>query len=172
MQEQTYPTVAEIIRGQMESLEPQTAVVAFLQRHDGKQLGKRLLERLNAEIPGHEFRLRQVAGMTNLEWGGYGRNCDARPGGSLLCAYRTKNLTVDVAFIRQHNVAYFEATLQRNSRRELALKDEQLLQNVDAWAAQFRLLRSYLNAVLDDFPGPLYPDNIAIRKALDLVKEK
>jgi hypothetical protein len=171
-------SVAEIISANMEPLEPQTAIVAFLLDNNGKRIDKRLITRLNEAVPGWHIRMHQIAGMTNLEWAGYGNRgsyrdkdnnirTDERDGGSMLVAYALKNLTVDLHFIQRHNVAYFGAAMERNKKREAALADTEGIARLEATIQTFLLAREALRKAFE-YGGPFATDASSIESAYDL----
>jgi hypothetical protein len=157
-------TVAEFIRLRIESDEPQTSALAYLKSIDGKRITKVHLAKLNALVPGYEFRLHYVANMTNLEWGGYGRASDPDQGGSLLLAYTTVNVVVDAAWVEEHNTAYFSAAVERNKARQQALAQPDKCQALDQAIADYLRAKEALKALLAD---PLFrPDSSAIETHL------
>jgi hypothetical protein len=156
--------VAEFIRLRIEPDEPQTSALAFLKSIDGKRINKTHLAKLNAQVPGYEFRLRYVANMTNLEWGGYGRANNPDPGGSLLLAYTTVSVVVDAAWVEEHNTAYFSAAVERNKARQQTLAQPAKCQALDQAIADYLRAKEALKALLAD---PLFrPDSSAIETHL------
>ena len=119
----TIATVRAFLQTQRESDEPDE-VLAILKQHDGKQLTKRLL----AKLPGGEerWKLSQFATVTRLETRDYGR-IDGNAGIHLLIAYQTTNVTIDAAWIEEHNPAYFKGRRERNASRDAAAGNPDLL---------------------------------------------
>ena len=133
----TIATVRAFLQTQRESDEPDE-VLAILKQHDGKQLTKRLL----AKLPGGEerWKLSQFATVTRLETRDYGR-IDGNAGIHLLIAYQTTNVTIDAAWIEEHNPTYFKGRRERN-----ALRDKQL--NIGGGSVA-QLMADRLNAYED-----------------------
>ena len=105
----TIATVRAFLQTQRESDEPDE-VLAILKQHDGKQLTKRLL----AKLPGGEerWKLSQFATKTHTT------HLESRDYGRMLIAYQTTNVTIDAAWIEEHNPAYFKGRRERNALRD------------------------------------------------------
>lgn len=169
-------SVKDVISAGLEPLEPQTAILAFLEANDGKRLDKRLLEKLNAAVPGHNIRMHQIASMTHIEWDDYGgrggpwagpKPANIPAGGSLLMAYRLKNLTVDVAFVKEHNIAYFGAAMARNEKRNAMLADDAACRELEATIRQFIEARDKLRAAFE-YGAKFYEARYDIEREYDL----
>ena len=129
----TIATVRATLESRIESDEPDE-VLAILKKDDGKQLTKRILEKLPSvgfgaslvSASGQRWRLSQHAGMIHLETWDY-----ARSGGStgihLLMAYAEKSVTIDAAWVEEHNPAYFKGRRERNAARRAALGNHEAL---------------------------------------------
>ena len=129
----TIATVRATLESRIESDEPDE-VLAILKKDDGKQLTKRILETLPSvgfgaslvSASGQRWRLSQHAGMIHLETWDY-----ARSGGStgihLLMAYAEKSVTIDAAWVEEHNPAYFKGRRERNAARRAALGNHEAL---------------------------------------------
>ena len=78
--------ISRLCLSTMEPTREPDAILAELRAHDGQQLSKRNISRLNAALPGVDFRISKIAGMTSIEWGGWGRS-SGKPGGLVLIAY-------------------------------------------------------------------------------------
>jgi hypothetical protein len=122
----TLQTVRDFVLSQRESDEPD-AILAILATQDGKQLTKRIL----AKLPGGETRwmLSQTASMTHLETRDYHRS-GGNAGIHLLIAYEIKNVTINAAWVEEHNAGYFAGRRARNALRDAAMGDAVLLQHM------------------------------------------
>ena len=110
--------VRETLHARMESDMPE-AVLEVLKTEDGKQLTKRLLAKLAGGEA--EWRLRFEAGMAHLETWTYCRS-QGKTGICLLLAYATKSVTIDAAWVEEHNAGYFAARRLRNAERKTTLQ--------------------------------------------------
>lgn len=148
---------AELIRKTVESrIEPTDLAVrirTFLAEYEGKRINDSVIVKLNEQIPGLEFRLRRQYGMSCLEWGGYGRQGDERPGGSLLIDHTVTNLRFNMERFSKSNVAYYEAAEQRNAERRAVLDNpsaiEQLATAVETLLAARKKVEDLLNNEFD-----------------------
>ncbi len=122
----TIESVRNFLLSQRESDEPD-AVLDILKSQDGKQLTKRLLSKL----PGGEerWRLSQFASMTHLETRDYSRS-GGNTGIHLLIAYQLTNVTIDAAWIEEHNPAYFAGRRARNASRDAVMADPDVLRDM------------------------------------------
>jgi hypothetical protein len=112
--------ISKILYSGMESDQPQTAILAYLTEHNGKQLTKRDLPKLrNIDL---SICYRDIANMTHIDWGDYGRS-GGNKGGSLLVAYTGGAPIIDAAWVKERNISYF-TTAERNEKRAKALKDD------------------------------------------------
>src|ERR1700674_1424383 len=119
----TLQTVRDFVLSQRESDEPD-AILAILATQDGKQLTKRIL----AKLPGGEerWRLSQFATMTHLETRDYSRS-GGNAGIHLLIAYEIKNVTINAAWVEEHNPAYFAGRRARNEARDMVVGNPVML---------------------------------------------
>jgi hypothetical protein len=154
----------ELIMSCMESLEPQTSILRFLEGQEGKRLDKRLLEKMQVQWP--DLRIQQSAGMTMLEWGGYSESGGGK-GGRLLIAHALKDVRVDSNFIHQRNLAYFEAAEARNEKRQQALADPELLSDLEKTIQSFLTARDKL-AKMMNYGTVFAPDRHAIEEKFGL----
>jgi hypothetical protein len=137
----------ELIMSCMESLEPQTSILRFLEGQEGKRLDKRLLEKMQ-------------------EWGGYSESGGGK-GGRLLIAHALKDVRVDSNFIHQRNLAYFEAAEARNEKRQQALADPELLSDLEKTIQSFLTARDKL-AKMMNYGTVFAPDRHAIEEKFGL----
>jgi hypothetical protein len=119
MKKITVQEVASTLESEIESSEPD-AIFEVLKKHDGKQFTKRIL----AHLPGGADRwsIRVIAGMTQLVDRTYMQK-EGGAGFSFLISYATVNVMIDCAKILKQNACYFEARVERNAKRQAALKD-------------------------------------------------
>ena len=173
MATQQWPTrsVRSIIESSIEPLSPQADILAFLFVHDGKRLDKRLLAKLNEAVPGHNIRTHQIASMTSLHWGNYGRaevhQVGEDRGGSLLIAYRLTDVRIDAAWVEEHNAAYFSAAVARNEKRAAALANPQAIDDLERTLATFIEAKAKLNKAFE-YGAPFATDGYTIQKAYNV----
>jgi hypothetical protein len=149
--------LATMIREKMESREPQDTILSCLRQKNGKRLDQRVIKWLQDVTGNATIRLRQSAGMTSIEWGGY-TNSGGRSGGSLLCAYSLKNVMIDADFIYEKNLAYFTALWERNGLREELLADWKSLARMETAMKNLRAAKSQYMALLEgEFEVVRYP---------------
>lgn len=159
-----YATTADAIRASMESYPVQEAIAAFFDRNPGRRIDKRFLDRLNTEV-GVDCWLVKRSG-TYLEWGA-GLPSDDPGRGSLTLSYAEKNVTADPAFLRRTNIAYFAAAAQRNEKREKALADPALLDEVDQLISDYHRIARRWQA-LTAYEAPLAAVQYRLEKVLGL----
>lgn len=152
----------ELIAANVEPDEPLNTIMGLLREMDGKKLDKRNLAKLEAVVP--NIRKRMVAGMTNLEWGGWGR--DETPGGALLLAYDLGAVQIDCDWIIARNPSYFAGQTKRNKVRQQVLNDTQLLAEMSVAINQFQQAYEHLASYLerDEFD----PDRYSIEQLAGL----
>ena len=150
----TIATVRATLESRIESDEPDE-VLAILKKDDGKQLTKRILEKLPSvgfgaslvSASGQRWRLSQHAGMIHLETWDY-----ARSGGStgihLLMAYAEKSVTIDAAWVEEHNPAYFKGRRERNASRRAALGDHAALRSMALALNKYETAKAILETAL------------------------
>lgn len=151
--------VADLIRSRMEASEPQDTILAFLRTIDGKKINKRHVEKLREQIGDNEIRLSHRFGMTSLQWGGYHRT-----GGNILLAHSEKNVVVDIAYVLEHNAAYYSAKDERNEKRQQALSQPEKCAELDDAIANFRAAEAKLKALMGQ--DIFQPDDYRIQKHL------
>jgi hypothetical protein len=158
------PFTADDVRARLlaerESDEPD-AVLAVLKAHDGKPLTKRLL----AKLPGGDARwlIRQVAGMTVLEDRDY-LHSQGKRGIHLLMAYQLTGVTIDAAWVEEHNAGYFAARRERNAKRAACAADAALCQRMADTLNAYARAKAALDAAkqaldgLTEYGEPFSPD--------------
>lgn len=151
------PVTAESLRailidGREDTTIPR-ALLAFFQRNHNKTLTARMVPALQAIAP--DARISKRAGMTHVEWGGYGRT-GGNQGGSFLIAHTEGAPTIDAVRIEDFNRCYLSAADERNEARRHTL---------DARAHVFQQAADAINALrnaratldnLTDYGGDLY----------------
>lgn len=153
----------DLIRSRIEASEPQDTILTFLRTIEGKRINRTHVEKLRAQVGDADLRLRHQYGMTDLEWGGYTRS-DGRQGGSLLLAHREKNVVVDVAYILEHNAAYYSAKDERNKTRQQALAQPEKCAALDQAIADYKAAQVRMVKLLGD--DIFDPDRLDIEKKL------
>lgn len=157
--------IRSLIEQGIEPGEPQESILAFLQAMDRKKITNIHLRRMRDRID-TSIRLRKQAGMTCIEWGGYGQT-EGIKGGSLLLAYTTVNVTVDANFVLNQNPAYYSASVLRNAVRQAHLEPSSSHQ-IDRLASaicNYRNARAALSEAMKPFDGT---DEFAIQKEFAL----
>jgi hypothetical protein len=148
------------LAAEMESDEPDT-VLAVLKAHDGKPITKRLL----AKLPGGEerWRLRQTAGMTNLEDRDY-LHSQGNRGLSFLMAYALTSVRIDAAWVEKHNPAYFDGRRERNRMRTAAIGSPEACRHFADTLTAYARAKAKLDQAAADlerltgFGSPFSPD--------------
>jgi hypothetical protein len=118
----TIQSVRAFVQSQRESDEPDE-VLAVLKANDGKQLTKRILDKLPGGAP--RWRLSRNAGMTHLETWDYVRS-GGKTGMHFLMAYAEESVVIDAAWVEEHNPAYFKGRRERNASRDEVLQNNGL----------------------------------------------
>lgn len=152
----------KLIKSKMEPTEPANSLHAFLSDNISKPLTKRTIDKLNKLFPGHNFRLRLQYGMANIEWGGYGREWDKTPGGSLLMAHEIKNVRIEQRYLDSF-LESCKARDERNARRQEILSDSDCLIVLEEAVSRYLSAEGDLVGLLEE-----YPDRYAIEKAYEI----
>jgi len=140
-------TVREYITNNIEDTEPQGKILEWLRTIDDKQINKTHIQKLRDHIGDQSITLRKAYGMAQIEWGDY-RNRKDGDGGSLLIAYREKNIAIDVAWIEENNGAMFSGLRLRNKSRLAVLERGTLCEELDEAIADYRLAKERLDNLL------------------------
>jgi hypothetical protein len=157
----TIQTVRAFLESQRESDEPDE-VLAILKTYDGRQLTKRILDKL----PGGTDRwiINQFATMTHLETRDYHRS-GGNTGIHILIAYKITNIMIDVSWIEQNNPAYFAGRRTRNESRDKVANSSSMLtimaDRLNAYAdakAKLEEAKDDLDK-LTDYGGPFSADS-------------
>lgn len=156
--------LTQLIEDRIESPEPQTTILNYLRSINGKRINKRHIDELRRLTGDDRIYLSKRYGMANIEWGGYGLS-GGNKGGSLLIAYSEKNIEVDADWIKEKNPAYFDASVQRNERRQAVLKRPDLIEELAANIDIFQQAKANIEQLLD---GPFEPDRYSIQDAFNL----
>lgn len=127
----TVDSLRAILESGIEASEPQNTIRTYLAAREGKKLTKADEPKLRAVASDESVRITRRAGMTHIEWGGYGRSGGNR-GGSLLIAYTEAAPIIVMADFDRFNVAYFGAKEERNQARQKALRNPDALARVAA----------------------------------------
>lgn len=159
-------SLREFIESQIEPTEPFDLLRTFLESNNGKRLDKRLIDKLNDIIPHREFRIANTAGMTLLQFGGYGRHQDDRQGGSILMSHQTKNVYVDVAYMLEHNTCYYSARDARNATRRKLLAGTSAISKTEGLIRNFLAVRAALKEALAN--DLFAPDRTLIESSFDI----
>jgi len=161
----TVQEIQELIKQQIEPIDPAKNIREVLKEFEGKLVSKRIIARLTEAWGEHRFRLRRQYGMTHLEWGDYGQYMEPKegeyPGGSLLLAHSEKNVLVDMIYLDEHNQAYFGAAVSRNRNRNRASRNLLNLTRLAFVINQHHRIQSELKELLD---GPFDVVSCAIEK--------
>lgn len=117
--------IAQIIADSMEPTEAQDTILKLLKEHEDKQLGKRVIDKLN-EATDNRYKLRLSAsgGMLHIAWGDHNYHQTGKIGGELLIAHQLKNVTIRTADIEAKNPCYYSACKERNAVRERLLQNK------------------------------------------------
>jgi hypothetical protein len=142
-------TVKEIIESRIEVSEPQDTILAYLKENDGKKLTVRDAKKLS-ELTGEEITIDKRFGMAHIEWGTWQER--QKGGRSLLVAYAEKNVAIDVAFVEEHNRAYFSAKDERNQKRREMLADTEKMALLETKIAEFLAAKDAMENLLEQFP--------------------
>ena len=158
--------IRAIVESHIEPAEPQTAILTYLKAHDGKALTERdatniRINKLNAQyqiVDGASeallallatVRIRKVAGMTSLEWGGYSAS-GGNKGGSLLCSYDGKPVINAEKIEKDFGACWFRAREERNAERAKVLNapvTTNPAQGVGVVASVFQQAADAINAI-------------------------
>lgn len=123
-------SIKEIIKAGIEPYEPQNTILKVLKEHEGKQLNKRLIAKLNEACGRTDICLYQIANMTSIQW--TVNHPELSTNQRLFVAYRVTNVMIDTAFISQHNPGLFEAAVKRNESRQKSLANETAIAELEA----------------------------------------
>lgn len=164
----TADNLRAIMADGMEPAEPAGAILAYLKQRDGKKLTKRDETELKGLDP--DLRITKRAGMTNIEWGGYGRT-GGNQGGSLLIAYTEAAPVIDAVWIENRNTWAFAARVERNNARTHVLSHPQTADsdNVFTEAAEAINMINHYRALLEsmtEYGGALHEIRSEISKML------
>ncbi len=156
----TAKDIAALVTAGIEDEETPARFLAYLKTREGKKLTKRDLPALQAIDS--EARFYSVAGMTSLEWGGYGnRRNSPKYGGSILLTYG--DMVCDTAKIQRLNTCYWPAAGERNAERRKVLADTATLSVCADLINTINKARAALEAMVD-YGGPLYVERTSIEK--------
>lgn len=153
---------ATLIAGREDTTIPR-ALLAFFQANEGKTLTARMLPKLAAIAP--DARIVKAYGMTNVQWGGYGRT-QGNQGGSFLIAHTEAAPTIDPVRIEDMNRGYLSAADERNEarRRTLDTQGHVFQQAADAINALRNAQATIDNLI--DYGGDLYEMRSEVTKLL------
>ncbi len=139
--------IETIIKSKMEPAEPAATVLRVFQENAGKRFDKRIVDKLKVALKeyfGHDnFQCYQSPGYSyetivirnnGQEWRFYVCNNDSKK--------------VDPEFLTKQNACYYEAREERNTKRELLLKDTEYLQII---AEKANAWREAVTALVDVF---------------------
>lgn len=154
MRTATPEELARVVESKLEDTDTPAAILAILKTKEGKKLDKRVIDKLNAELPGLNIRKGLVASMTKIIYGDYYQT-DGAKGGNLLIGYDSD--TIDTNWILEKNPAYFRAALQRNSERRAFLADPlshqmicQELEKIEALQREIQCCKAAINLYMKD----------------------
>jgi len=139
--------IKDILTSRMEDTTVADAIRAYFERHAGKRITERDVQKMMAQEAGApDLRMRKAYGMTHLEWGGYSQT-GGNQGHSLLIAYAEKNVVMDPAFLLEHNTSHYSGRDERNAARQAALTNSGLLDALEAAIARQHAAYDALMAV-------------------------
>ena len=127
----------ERLSADLERTEIYAKIVAVLKAEQAKPINTRLADKVEKalqEIDADDYEVRIVRqyGMTNLEYGGYGRTQGNR-GGSILLAHSEKSVPIADRYIESME-SHLAAKHRRNAARQ-ALLDSPLPEEIDRLVA-------------------------------------
>ncbi len=120
----TAKAIIKLIYDRIEDTETPRRFLDYLKTREGKKLTKRDLPALQAIEKNARFR--SIAGMTSLDWGGYGRHDIEGHGGSLLLTHG--DMVCDSAKVERLNTHFWPGAIERNEKRAKALADTKTLE--------------------------------------------
>ena len=145
----TADLIRQTVESHIESSEPAASVRKFLSEYEDKRINNSVIDKLNEQIPGYEFRLLRQFGMSSIEWSGYNRE-GGRPSGSLLIGHTVTNLRFNMERFSQSNIAYYEAAEARNAERRAVLANPMAIAKLAQAVDVFVEARNTIKELLDN----------------------
>lgn len=155
-------SIKEIIEASIEPYEPQNTILKVLKEHEGKQLNKRLIAKLNEACGRTDISIYQIAGMTSIQW--TVNHPERSTNQRLFVAYRVTNVTIDTAFISEHNTGLFDAAVKRNESRQKSLANETAITELEATIKALTKAAAKLKEFFK-YDGIFYESSYSINKA-------
>lgn len=143
----TAKELMQLVEDRIEPAEPQTAILEYLKKYEGKLLTQNHIRGLQAALNNDSIRISKRYGYTNIVWDG--NHFDQTHG--LQIARSEKNVRINIAEILEENAGYFGAREERNEQRQTLLKKHhlfiELARTLNAFHAAQENLKTALNGM-------------------------